>query len=1399
MPSLNELLGYAYSGGGTLGSLGRGGALVDPYSDLFRQKQQRFIPPATQDLPDPTVLDNLFAKTAVQNAIEGTEPDANIGTKLWHGVGHVIDALSAGEYAIANMLKASSRGEDAWEGFWNGLRAGFSDDEQFKTRMYDVLTEWGWNPETTGGKIGKTVVGFLTGMLVDPLSYIPGPGILAKNLGSFVGKKAIKEVMQDMGIVSTGKVLKNMAGGQAFNARGRKIIEKLKEAHGVPTVLTGPLDIRATQTAESLAVKDALRAFIPMPEHTLDEAIAKKTVTIGDKQVNLLEFVLEAEGKQATRTNMKKLNEEGFAEFFDPGGFKIGIPFTQHETHLFKQAGILGPRSSGFLGMFMGHLIGTNTPLTYKVIDALSKKKIEGAFDSVTNELKKKFVAKADLSEDEQMGFQQINAMEHMNQTLPKIIGESLVHTDPKYETKSFGRIEMAVPKPGTDRLTDAEDKFAQALGWDLNYRDKFRTMQENGISIPEIVRIALRKRPDDELIAHAKELGVDLSAQNVERIAKVTSGDAKWFNTSFRKEKEAGYEYEQLKAYFPMIAGERADQFIINTGRTQVVVPKEELMKKLLGKSWKEINSIPLGIGGMNIAVKPVQRLSETIAGRAKSTITKINLQQFFEQNMYNLRVIQSFNDPKFRKMIEETGILKSNPQLAFQLGQVSHRYRAGVPTGHDIKPEEGVYDAMRGLIRAETPAEVAERLQRSLDTIKIIDRTTYEGIEAEYERAINHWRKELQEGQKYGARATTHAADILSALQKQRKDFLDKVYYKVLNNVMYANVAKAGQQAAKAQSLYGRLDQFRADIRNKLGKEAEGQLQPLLESVGITDNLGSVTEEAVMQLESMLYGRNELKMMWRRAKGTTLSEFEKKFGTAGARPDRLIEEMLRPVQEEARVPLEKFANIRVPHPFLKDKWVPLSHFSLDRSYYQAIANVVDPEIMLRNAPGEFSRLVSFVSNPLKRFLTGTMVPFLNIFRPAFVGRNVLDNQLRAALESTAAGYSPKAGQIAYQILRGEGMDGVVGLGGKKYTKKVLQQLLESSGQGVTGLEKIGARGTFGEYLLSHEFTEKAGYKWNDWMRSLKKSWYGKAQAYVDPDKWNFYADNFSRYEKMIAMLDRGMPMAQIQKRMSRSLFDYHNLTPFEKSIAPFIFFYNYQRQAVPYALEQLYRRPLWFNVGTRLSDLAFDDQEEQAAAPKWIKDYPLISLGKENGKLKLMSFRNMFSVDMLGDFNPLSAKAWLEKLNPILAVVPELAVGKDFYMGTDILPVKKLKEERSKLVNSAWNPFFNYVKGRWVTAADGKEYMAVDGERWHIMQRLFFSRLYRDMDSFGKMIEGQNDIWQSMMNFGLGLKVIEFDIEKQKEFLKMEASKMKSKYNDALRSGDRQRAIEILKQLRI
>jgi hypothetical protein len=238
---------------------------------------------------------------------------------------------------------------------------------------------------------------------------------------------------------------------------------------------------------------------------------------------------------------------------------------------------------------------------------------------------------------------------------------------------------------------------------------------------------------------------------------------------------------------------------------------------------------------------------------------------------------------------------------------------------------------------------------------------------------------------------------------------------------------------------------------------------------------------------------------------------------------------------------------------------------------------------------------------------------------------------------------------------------------------------------------------------------------------------------------------------------------------------------------------FYGFQRQALPWVLRQLAEKPVLFNAMARVRDLNWDSPQEEALVPPWVKDYPHIRMEAADGKIKVASLRNMFTLDSMADLFPMGVKEFVAKLNPMITLPVELAIGRDIYMNQDLKEVKYIKEAMSKVPE--WIPFLN---ARTVNAADGKDYFAVDAYPWHIMRRTWFSRMFRDADNLAKTVSGDITTWQALMNFSLGVKLYEYDIEKQMSFLQMDANKAKSAYDLALRKGDRLAATRILDELR-
>lgn len=93
-----------------------------------------------------------------------------------------LDMLSTPNYMIAGVAKSlvdnkSKNNVSPIEGFVGGLKAGnpFGKGyEKGEIVFSDVLHELGWQPEGTGGKVTRGVVGFALDVLFDPITYITG-------------------------------------------------------------------------------------------------------------------------------------------------------------------------------------------------------------------------------------------------------------------------------------------------------------------------------------------------------------------------------------------------------------------------------------------------------------------------------------------------------------------------------------------------------------------------------------------------------------------------------------------------------------------------------------------------------------------------------------------------------------------------------------------------------------------------------------------------------------------------------------------------------------------------------------------------------------------------------------------------------------------------------------------------------------------------------------------------------------------------------------------------------------------------------------------------------------------------------------------------------------------------
>lgn len=149
--------------------------------------------------------------------------------KFDKSIGAWFDRLQRVNYASANLAKILVEGneEDALKAIRRGLTG------QDKTTYSDVLTELGFEPKTTAGKFAKGAAGFVGDVLLDPTTYIPVGGILAKG-GKGLRKvpgvsKALTAVRGTRPVQTAGKLFSTKFMPKGVDETQWKLLQKAKD------------------------------------------------------------------------------------------------------------------------------------------------------------------------------------------------------------------------------------------------------------------------------------------------------------------------------------------------------------------------------------------------------------------------------------------------------------------------------------------------------------------------------------------------------------------------------------------------------------------------------------------------------------------------------------------------------------------------------------------------------------------------------------------------------------------------------------------------------------------------------------------------------------------------------------------------------------------------------------------------------------------------------------------------------------------------------------------------------------------------------------------------------------------------------------------------------------------
>ncbi len=175
-------------------------------------------------------------------------------------------------------------------------------------------------------------------------------------------------------------------------------------------------------------------------------------------------------------------------------------------------------------------------------------------------------------------------------------------------------------------------------------------------------------------------------------------------------------------------------------------------------------------------------------------------------------------------------------------------------------------------------------------------------------------------------------------------------------------------------------------------------------------------------------------------------------------------------------------------------------------------------------------------------------------------------------------------------------------------------------------------------------------------------------------------FAENFSRTWHYLSMKAKGLSDVEAVASVKKALFDFSELTQAEKIIAKrLVLFYNWPRKVVPAILGQYIENPAKMAALTR--GATNPSAERPPALPEFVNRGAAIPLGPtQGGGYSVLSGLGL-PLEELSKLDPTSPEGGVlgalkqylkrggELANPLLSAPAEIALGRDFRTGRDIL----------------------------------------------------------------------------------------------------------------------------------
>jgi hypothetical protein len=170
----------------------------------------------------------------------------------------------------------------------------------------------------------------------------------------------------------------------------------------------------------------------------------------------------------------------------------------------------------------------------------------------------------------------------------------------------------------------------------------------------------------------------------------------------------------------------------------------------------------------------------------------------------------------------------------------------------------------------------------------------------------------------------------------------------------------------------------------------------------------------------------------------------------------------------------------------------------------------------------------------------------------------------------------------------------------------------------------------------------------------------------------WTRRTDNFTRFSLFIDGLEKGMTFEASAVRAKKFLFDYFDLTPFERKYMRRVMpFYTWMRKNIPLQFEELLKNPGKLETfGKYHQNLAGGDTDN-SDMPDYVKEGLGIKLPGGQVMMPNLPYADMARIPT--NINQL--REFVSNVNPVIRALPEVTMNEEFFSG---LPLEQYRGER-------------------------------------------------------------------------------------------------------------------------